>query len=85
MSKVEETEDKNETVYYNYQNRNRYTSIIKKKINMNYYKMSNLRIIQKKLVYVIGLSSAIAFREVKIKINYRTFYRNLNILVSMGK
>jgi hypothetical protein len=31
---------------------------------LNYYRMSNLRIIQKKLVYVIGLSTELANKEV---------------------
>jgi hypothetical protein len=35
---------------------------------MNITKLSNSRIIQKHLVYVIGLSSSIASKEVKIKI-----------------
>jgi hypothetical protein len=39
---------------------------------MNITKLSNSRIIQKHLVYVIGLSSSIASKEVKIK-NYFFF------------
>ncbi len=35
---------------------------------MNINKLSNMRIIQKHLVYVIGLSSGIANKEVNIKI-----------------
>lgn len=30
----------------------------------NYYKLSNMRVIQKKLVYVIGLSTQLALTEV---------------------
>lgn len=39
------------------------------KINPNYSKMSNMRIIQKHLVYVIGLSSKYAFTNVNFLFN----------------
>ena len=38
--------------------------IVKKRINLNFSKMSNLRIIQKPLVYVIGLSASLALKDV---------------------
>jgi hypothetical protein len=44
-------------------------------------KLSNLRIIQKHLVYVIGLSSTLSNKDVNI-INFR-FYTNMNTLVNM--
>jgi hypothetical protein len=43
-----------------------------KKIKKNYSKMTNLRIIQKQLVYVIGLSKEYAFKDVNKNSNYRT-------------
>ena len=36
----------------------------KKKLNFNYSMMSNQRIIQKPLVYVIGLSATLSFKDV---------------------
>ncbi len=56
MSKVEETGD----IYISLNTLNK-----KSKMN-NFSKLSNLRIIQKKLVYVIGLSYNIYFKEVKL-------------------
>ena len=44
----------------------------------NYYKLSNLRIIQKKLVYVIGLSTEMANKEVKLT------YVNVLIIYSLN-
>ena len=44
-------------------------------------KLSNIRIIQKHLVYVIGLSSSLSNKDV-IKFLLR-FYLNMNILVNM--
>ncbi len=60
MSKVEQTSDQLE---YNlrYLNFNKFNGIGHLQ---NYNKMSNLRIIQKKLVYVIGLSTEFIKREV---------------------
>jgi hypothetical protein len=55
MSKVEETVDSNSRTLQ---------AKLSKKHKSIYSKMSNMRIIQKKLVYVIGLSSEIAFRDV---------------------
>ena len=40
---------------------------------LNITKNQNLRIIQKKLVYVIGLSSSIANKDVKFKSKYQAF------------
>jgi hypothetical protein len=39
-------------------------------LGLNINKLSNMRIIQKYLVYVIGLSSSIANKEVKILIKF---------------
>ena len=55
MSKVEETVDNN--VFKKILPKN-------KKHKSTFMKMTNLRIIRKQLVYVIGLSANIAFREV---------------------
>lgn len=63
MSKVEETRDIRLGEYnnrpYSYNKFNEKSQQL-----FNYTKMSNLRIIQKKLLYVIGLSSDIASKEV---------------------
>jgi len=56
MSKVDETGDISSSIFFSYK---------KEKIK-NISKLTNLRIIQKQLVYVIGLSSNYAFNEVKI-------------------
>jgi hypothetical protein len=56
MSKVEETVDN--SVFKKILPKN------SKKHKSTFMKMTNMRIIQKQLVYVIGLSANIAFREV---------------------
>ena len=65
MSKVEETGDIRPGEYnnrpYSYNKFNGSNLQL-----FNYTKMSNLRIIQKKLLYVIGLSSDLASKEVII-------------------
>lgn len=65
MSKVE---DQGSTLYYSNTNgirvNNFFSNFSNKKKISNYTKMQNIRIIQKKLVYVIGLSAQIAFKEV---------------------
>jgi hypothetical protein len=63
MSLVEETGDNQRLEFYNRQQYcyNKFNGRLQP---LNYYKMSNLRIIQKKLVYVIGLSSDLAKRDV---------------------
>jgi hypothetical protein len=38
--------------------------VSKKKFTDNFTKMSNMRVIQKQLVYVIGLSANLAFKDV---------------------
>lgn len=67
MSEIQETEGKENKIQAltsRKQVRN-----IKSKVNVNYAKMSNMRIIQKQLVYVIGLSSKLAFKDVIIIVN----------------
>jgi hypothetical protein len=44
------------------------TKNTKKKFTDNFTKMSNMRVIQKQLVYVIGLSANLAFKDVIIKL-----------------
>lgn len=56
MSKVDETGDIKTVLPNNNSNKNTR--------HHNFVKLSNLRIIQKKLVYVIGLSYRYAFNEV---------------------
>jgi len=61
---TEETGDSLRIEYYNRQyNYNKFNG---RGQPYNYYKLSNLRIIQKKLVYVIGLSTEMAHKEVKL-------------------
>lgn len=48
----------------------------KKRMQSNFAKMSNMRVIQKRLVYVIGLSTSLAFKDVIISlmlINYTNY------------
>jgi hypothetical protein len=40
-----------------------------KKDDYEFQKLSNLRIIQRQLVYVIGLSHSLAFKDVKYSLN----------------
>jgi hypothetical protein len=42
-----------------------------KKSKKNFSKLTNMRIIQKQLVYVIGLSQDFAFKDVRIRLNPR--------------
>ena len=60
---------------------------IKRKFNMSYPKMTNMRIIQKKLVYVIGLSANLAFKDVNLKLKFINRFNliNMNISDSMEK
>jgi hypothetical protein len=59
------------------------TKVIKKNVlqGLNINKLSNSRIIQKHLVYVIGLSSSLASKEVKNN-NFR-YLANTNTSVNM--
>lgn len=61
MSKVEVTGD------------NHSFSVNTKRNSKGYSKMANMRIIQKQLVYVIGLSANLAFKEVITLLNIGTF------------
>lgn len=63
MSKVEPTGDEQRLEFSDRQQFT-YNKFNGRAQPFNYYKMSNLRIIQKKLVYVIGLSSELANRDV---------------------
>lgn len=71
MSKVDETGDINSTL----------SNLIKKNRFNNFNKLSNLRIIQKQLVYVIGLSFNYAFKEVSYFLLF-SLYQILNILAN---
>lgn len=71
MSQVDETGDISANI-----------SLINKKARPNNFsKLTNLRIIQKQLVYVIGLSYNYAFNEVKInikikeKLNFSAYFK----------
>ena len=73
---TEETGDSLRIEYYNRQ-------LIYNKFNgrgkpYNYYKLSNLRIIQKKLVYVIGLSTEMANKEVRLTYKNNFYLYSLN-------
>ncbi len=46
---------------------------------MNIAKLSNSRIIQKHLVYVIGLSSSLALKDVKKELNNFSGFRKIRI------
>jgi hypothetical protein len=86
MSKVEETGDNQRLEFYNRQqySYNKFNGRIQP---FNYYKMSNLRIIQKKLVYVIGLSSDLANRDVNYNLltKFSPNCTNTNILDNTAK
>ena len=63
MSQLKETENNISPVNFLTMNGNNKSN--KKKLTNNQTKMINMRVIQKQLVYVIGLSSALAYKDVK--------------------